>query len=713
MAHAGVNQEVTEGGTFVATAPDWIPCCLRCIVQKLYYDMLAEDDGYFDRLRKMWLFFFAFIAYSGFSYILTVALSNNFTPAIWIACVSSFVYMCVSIPAVIYMRSTKTASVGLFDLCFAALAFMVAAQLLSDHQPGMAICSVMETVIILLNSPRVPFFMVTCTVLLTLALYNDMMSDARRSQEGLPLLKLPGHTEGAPVSSLALTYLGTLVATQFVMILLRLAVVELSTLLDRAESTSIVATKVASKLGHYKTEDAKAILNLNVLDVNDSSLRSPAKASTSASGESIEILERTVVMPPEVTDLARHVQRADADLLSQLRAIASNLEKYRPHLPNWVIEAAMLSESSASDGDGQLPARTAGDDSDLETISSVPTETSPRTGNQADNGSFGRKGSSPGAFEMRDAPRDKSSPRGRSDSCCDPMAKYDSSPTMTRAHRVSSLISKQVARAFIDVHPTTESAALHAAVDLVHDLARATRAAVHSFIGDRLDVTWNAAQRVAQPEEQAARFLARLRAAAHQRGDALPKLTGAAAVGPATTLMAGRTGRTQTLAVRCGRWQSTLEILARVATRGDTFVVTGAIAGSVMNVEMRGVAAVRVTGSVLPEATGGGRSADALVTKVFEVVNEMAVSREEWMYVIAERAHGSSISPNTTISNALDLAVAGNYTAALASLSSVLPIEGFSSSLVADLHRDVSDIHAGRVAAHQDALVELHAHRYR
>ena len=72
-------------------------------------------------------------------------------------------------------------------------------------------------------------------------------------------------------------------------------------------------------------------------------------------------------------------------------------------------------------------------------------------------------------------------------------------------------------------------------VDAVHAIARETKGAVHSFVGDAVTVTWNAGLRAAQHETKAVTFMCQL------RDRLLGEVTvcGACTTGPGRYMMAG------------------------------------------------------------------------------------------------------------------------------------------------------------------------------
>jgi hypothetical protein len=182
--------------------------------------------------------------------------------------------------------------------------------------------------------------------------------------------------------------------------------------------------------------------------------------------------------------------------------------------------------------------------------------------------------------------------------------------------------------------------------DAVHSLAAATHCAVHSFVGDAVQLSWNAAAKAVQPEVKAARFLARLRD--EMAGDDTVTVAGAAMHGKATTQFAG-TGAVQALAVSLG-WRAALRALTAFAARHSAFVVAEPTAVAAQHaVTCRPVEALAVDGAVVV---------------AHEVLAERDDDDDEWMYVLAKQ--GTDV-----VTEAFRLCLDGGYGAAVSKLAAL------------------------------------------
>ena len=133
------------------------------------------------------------------------------------------------------------------------------------------------------------------------------------------------------------------------------------------------------------------------------------------------------------------------------------------------------------------------------------------------------------------------------------------------------------------------SAATSRFVDKVSEYASVQLAAVHSYVGDELVVSWNAASRVSQPEARAGRFLARLKA---DPGHPDVLVGGAAYSGSARVQLAGTSARQQAITVNT-KWMPVLREMAALGAEFNTFFVDHHLsAESDFAIKTRGVGGV-------------------------------------------------------------------------------------------------------------------------
>jgi hypothetical protein len=307
---------------------------------------------------------------------------------------------------------------------------------------------------------------------------------------------------------------------------------------------------------------------------------------------------------------------AHATLAASYEALVDNLNQYRPHLPNWMLGAA-------ADGIG-------GEGSDT-------TNASRRTGRS-------QKGSTAGGTSESSRAKSRAPSSGETTSVA-PATMLSGCP-MTNGVAYA-LVGFSVVQDAV----TDGAAAVNHLVDAMHMIATATHCALHSFVGDVAQLSWNAAVRVIQPEVKAARFLARLATAAKGRRGL--RVAAAAMAGKAVTHFAG-TGRVQALTVSLP-WRNALQSCFAVAQRQGAFVVDGSIAAiATHSVHTRAVDVLRFAAD---ENVGSNPSRDVLL---HEIVKEHDDDDDEWMYVLDKNG---GADPVTAI---VKLCEEGQYGAAMA-----------------------------------------------
>jgi hypothetical protein len=317
----------------------------------------------------------------------------------------------------------------------------------------------------------------------------------------------------------------------------------------------------------------------------------------------------------------------DPQLIQNYEAIVSNLNKYRPHLPNWMVNQ---SESSKHDASRSATGSHRSTRSTRSTALSSHSRTS-----QSEHSLLGA-----------------------------PLAHHGGGAHGGLLHGGGHHRPQSVTLALLEFSlpaatPTAaafKDRATTAFVDRVHEWAAATSGSLHSFVGDVLQVSWNATHSVAQPEAKAARFLAKVAAA---NRDALHDgvvAVGAAHSGKAACSFSG-TGRVQALTVSM-KWREAHRALLAFGVRHGAVVVDAATAhAAAYTVNFRGV-------DVLAASAAG----DAAPVEVHEVAGErVTADDDEWMYVL-DKASGSA---NEKVTEALRMAVAGRPADAIALLDAM------------------------------------------
>jgi hypothetical protein len=351
----------------------------------------------------------------------------------------------------------------------------------------------------------------------------------------------------------------------------------------------------------------------------------------------------------EALDEYRESPDAYATLAASYETLVDNLNRYRSHLPNWVVNPDC--DEGLATGEDAGPVSI-----DAPLVNFDPPSTGVISPAKSDSGT--------------------------SHVDANPLA-IPSSPTQSlttsvnRAHRFAAVDSMNVSQRFlppallvaqpklmriafaqVDFRATgaESGAATSRFAERVHQVAAATHCAVHTFVGDAVQLSWNAATRAAQPEVKAVRFLIRL-------ADEMVAIdgivaTGAAMSGKATTQFAG-TDRVTVLAVGIP-WRRTLVSLAAFARQHSTFVVDEATASEAnATCELRSVELLRFDARL---DVGNNGSHDVAVK---EVVSERALEDDEWMYALEKT---KDVDPVTA---AFNMCVAGHYGDAVAALDKV------------------------------------------
>jgi hypothetical protein len=313
-----------------------------------------------------------------------------------------------------------------------------------------------------------------------------------------------------------------------------------------------------------------------------------------------------------VTDMLEEYGRepgADPRILASYTALVANLNEYRPHLPNWMV----ASEETQSSGG-----------SSHRTL--AETETT----------------------------------RVSSTASCTPR---ESVAVVSYGHQQRRIVN--ISYGLVEfgfaapLAGQRADAGLTAFVDRVHEWATATHASLHGFVGDVLQVSWNATHSVAQPEHKAGKFMAAL--VLWNRSADAEKVTAAAAVfsGTAECRFSG-SGRVQALTVAT-TWRPTLQRCLQFAAHNRAVLMdSGTQAAASMYIETRAV-------EVVPPNTDGV-AAGAKPIELHEIVGEHEHDDDEWMYVL-ERSKESTDSARVTA--ALRAATTGDLLGALHALDEV------------------------------------------
>ena len=222
------------------------------------------------------------------------------------------------------------------------------------------------------------------------------------------------------------------------------------------------------------------------------------------------------------------VQGADPGLVKSFITMNTNLEKYKPFLPNYLFLTSDSDPDAPEGGDDEYSEGSI----DIATVQSYnekdreSTHGGYQTPKQALNGSakqsFLRAPKS--AYALKDLRTEESEISSETSSASGkvPRQVHGSGSGEGSRMRFTQQFDGKISYAWLDVSPNAcrsaslsiSSARLKASlIDNVYRIANSTKASVHSMVGDCIIVSWNATHRVVQPEAKAAQFVCRVKAA--------------------------------------------------------------------------------------------------------------------------------------------------------------------------------------------------------
>jgi hypothetical protein len=330
------------------------------------------------------------------------------------------------------------------------------------------------------------------------------------------------------------------------------------------------------------------------------------------------------------------MQDADPELIASYTALVDNLNQYRPHLPNWMINTGEEANTPRTQKSDQSMRSAMSRRSAQST--SVPSLSGSQSGSARGQSAVG--GNLPRSTELT---RSNIDPNAHGLQQAPAVANV---AFATVAYRLAPAVAASL---------TQRAAAVNQFVDAMHTIATATHCALHSFVGDTVQLSWNAAMRAAQPENKAARFLARLQVAMAP-ADQLMSVHGAAMSGKATTQFAG-TGRAQALTVSMP-WHAAAQSLMTFAGQFGIMAMDGATATTANDVcDSR---AVEVLAFSAEQSVGNSPVGRVMV---HQILNERDEDNDEWMYVVDRNNRGGD-----AVTAALHLCEAQRYGEAIAAL---------------------------------------------
>ena len=361
--------------------------------------------------------------------------------------------------------------------------------------------------------------------------------------------------------------------------------------------------------------------------------------------------------------LSRYQEHAyhDADVAEQFAALLRNLERYRPHLPTWVLPEA--ADDDAAKGDEM-----AAEDDEVEDFFDD---------DEIDEGALLSTGhDEDGTRSVRSNRSRKSHGRGGDDDSAHLSHSLTSLGTtqspMAPAHGWGARGAVAVAHVRFALTDGSDDA-LRQVLEQIQRCVHDTRGVVHACVSSTLTVSWGAAVSTGRPELAAARCFARIKHLCETFADGKTLVAaGAAYTGPAVVRLSGD-ARHQLLAIETPAWAGALDRMFALAIRHGAFFVTTADAKSIPEIVSQQVTLIAPErASVTADSTDGAPSllrgfpgpGDGL--RVSEVLAEHKVNEDEWMYQLQQlEAKAAVDDPVTT---AAKLCEAGRFDDAAALL---------------------------------------------
>eukprot|EP00759_Apiculatamorpha_spiralis_P041679 PhF_6_TR40216/c0_g1_i2/m.59728 len=566
-----------------------VPKFLVTLYRLLYESLLLPTDDFHTRVQK---FAFSFLAFStpiallaGLGLLITGIATNSAaliaTGILW-ALGSG-----ISGGAWLYLRTTKHFPKLLIDVMSVTITILIFVSYLSIKHEGFIIFLVANTAgFTLVQTPNVLFHVGCSMLVVTIWAYNSSFADFLNVSS----VRLPGFTEPKE-SAFALCMLGYL-ANSIVFGAVHFQHKACHYAIVRANATRDMCVAVTKKLCRYDTDGAKDAMAL--------------------------------------------FQSNELETRLALVSLIENLEKYRPHIPNYVLdEQNVLSD----DGDET-------DHSATGSASKVPSEVLMGDSAVLIDSYVSNNETIPLAPALVNT--------------------VPSSPETIRSRDITRVLINPVfiAEDGLDLDLASYEVSMNRFVNHIHTVAQPSHATIHGFIGDTVHVTWNTSRRTLQHPSKGALFLAWL---IKDTGDENIRCYGAAATGPAHTFYAG--DKHQLLLVHTG-WEHKLGTMYGIAMRYSSVVMSQEMYDATRPfVESRWVDIISYDGKT-PH-------------RLYELLHERSAG-EEWMYTLQNAA-----AKEDDISLAAGMCSRGEYADAITLLDTVRwrRTGEFNSQLVMRLER--------------------------
>jgi hypothetical protein len=477
----------------------------RWVYKTLFADLREEDDDFDTILRKIVVSAGVPLVIFPVAFAVYLAAEISGTGITVGGIVTLFVMMVfplVWIPTFLYVKYTRQVSDLLIDLWLITTTLgvlVIALSLIEYPVPQLAFFLLVMSM--LCRTPRLPLHVLLCSVVYAIAMMNQALAGLNENTNA-KLATFPEPYRGSILERIAYQVtcliIGGIIASAVIM-----QSRENARMMASAATASTVARNVANHLATYDTDTAKQIL----------------------------------------ADFAQ--EDADPDLVFAFYAIVENLEMYRPHLPNWIMQAhdeerALLLKSSerkqapdpfnfagrqvlsptSEDLDVSTSAgkarrlrrhrdKMASRDLDLEmdirveSVSNSPDDeslTPPQVSITPQ-----RRMSLNGRLQGG-TPSGSHNPRTPVVSAL--LSAAGQKPYLGKA--TFALVHIDLKLSVTDMMTQSFDPIMEHVCDRLHDVASNTHAAIHAIVGDTVFMSWNAVQRSAAHEVKAAKAFAQL-----------------------------------------------------------------------------------------------------------------------------------------------------------------------------------------------------------
>ena len=499
-------------------APASIPCCLRPALQYLLFDMLTEADSFVDTIRKG-AAVVGLIA--GFFVPLGVLFALNdagWSPAMYLYFATGVqvgagwvvTYLLVRHVAAI---STRTAlSIGVVNNFVGMYAGVPTTATYHFHVT-------LIVVLVFVAVTRLSRPAVFAAAAAPLYLFSVYTHGVKSNRFDFPVALIDGATADLSLMGRLSHHVVHLVAVYGLMLVIEAMHAEYHRSIAAARASAALASEVAATLACYDTQRAKVLLDAAGPLGDAEGDNDDAATAHKDVGDSDDADGRgAATVAIKATRLAGY-RGADPELVESLSTIVANLDTYRPHLPNWMLDAAAAHQRNQR-------AATMPDDWDASSVVADSGRDRSRSHSRSQSErSRASSRQSAVSYLVGEAPSNEARIPARSAVVFSAAGLLGHAPVFDcrKVHVARAELSFNISAA--DVLSTGSvprsmrlpsaciAAAATALVDAVHDASRATGAAVHSFVGDRVSLSWNAASSVSAPGVKAVRFLAKVRGA--------------------------------------------------------------------------------------------------------------------------------------------------------------------------------------------------------